>query len=115
MGFRSTPDSQLSSVKNNYQYIYSDKIRNNYSWRIPCPSHLDTAAFFLKFVCLTELGFHLRLIGLVVGSFDLNNVLVEQIFHIGLNKVDNLLSILIDWARKFVTNEIARRLVLSSR
>ena len=113
MGFRSTPDSQLSSVKNNYQY--SDKIRKNYSWIITCHSHLDTAAFFFEFVCLAELGFHLCLIGLVVGSFDLNNVLVEQIFHIGLNKVDNLLSILIDWARKFVTNQIARRLVLSPR
>ena len=68
-------------------------------------------------MCPAELGFHLCPIGLVVGSFDLNNGLVEQIFHIGLNKdkVDNLLSILIDWARKFVTNQIARRLALSPR
>ena len=84
-GFRSTPCSQLISVKNNYQY--SEKIRNNYSWRITCPSHLDTAAFFFKFVCLAELGFRLCLIGLVVGSFDLNNGLVEKVLNIGLNKV----------------------------
>ena len=52
-----------------------------------CPSHLDTVAFLFH-MCLAELDFHLCLIGLVVDSFDLNDGLVDQIFHIGLSMMD---------------------------
>ena len=49
---------------------------------------------------LPELDFHLRHIGLIVGSFNLNSVSVEgQILNGGLNKVGNLLSILIGGVR----------------
>ena len=40
-----------------------------------CPSHLDTEPFYIYIIVgLPELDLHLRLIGLVVGSFNLNGV-----------------------------------------
>ena len=72
-GLGSTLDSQPSSARIT---ISSKKLRKNYTWRIlKCPSHLDTEpSFFFIIVELPELGFHLRLIGLVVGSFNLNGL-----------------------------------------